>query len=316
MPRPVLIVAGSLNMDFVCQVAALPQPGATVLGSGFQMLPGGKGANQAYAAGRLGGEGLLTRMIGRVGADVFANQLRASLASAGVDTAGIGVAEAAATGIAMIWVEPGGQNSIVVAPGANAAIEPRDVEAWREAFTDARWALFQLETPLPVVAEGLRLALQRGCSTMLDPAPAQPLSGEMLRMVSILTPNETEASRLLGRPAVGRVAPGQAHELTTALRALGARAVTLKLGDAGCFYDDGAQQYHVPAFPVEAVDATAAGDTFNGAFAVALAEGKPVDQALRFASAAAAISVTRRGAQASIPERAEVDRFLARHGTL
>jgi len=310
MSWPAVVVVGSLNMDFVCQVPALPPSGATVLGSDFRMIPGGKGANQACAAGRLGSGSIDTRMIGCVGYDLFADHLKASLSGAGVDISTIRATKSAATGIAMIWVEPGGQNSIVVAPGANAALDARDVPSWRSTLNGARWVLFQLETPLFTVEAGLKLALETGCQTMLDPAPAQPLSGELLRWVSILTPNESEACLLLGRKA-GRVGLADAPELTAALRALGARAVTLKLGDAGSFYDDGTLKHHQPAFSVKAVDATAAGDTFNAAFAVALTEGKPVPDALRFASAAAAISVTRPGAQASIPTRSETDQFLA-----
>lgn len=251
-------------------------------------------------------------MIGCVGYDLFADHLKASLSAAGVDIAAVRSTKAAATGIATIWVEPGGQNSIVVAPGANSALDKRDAESWRTTMRDSAWVLFQLETPLDVVLAALGAARSSGAETMLDPAPAQPLPGELLRQVSLLTPNETEASVLLGRPAQ-RVEPDQAHEMTQALRGLGARAVALKLGDAGCFFDDGTVSLYSPGFPVEAVDATAAGDTFNAALAVALSEERPIAEALRFANAAGALSVTRLGAQASIPARAEVDRFLEVH---
>lgn len=312
MSRPALVVVGSLNMDFVVQVPSLPAPGQTVLGSDFRMIPGGKGANQACGAGRLASRTHDVRMIGCVGYDLFADHLKASLSAAGVDIAAVRSSKSAPTGIATIWVEPGGQNSIVVAPGANSAIDRRDAESWRSTMKDAAWVLFQLETPLDAVATALAVALSAGAQTMLDPAPAQPLPPELLRQVSLLTPNETEASVLLGRVAQ-RIDPNEAHEITRALRALGAQAVALKLGDAGCFFDNGAVALHSPGFSVDAIDATAAGDTFNAALAVALAEQRPIQEALRFANAAAALSVTRLGAQASIPTRADVDRFLEVH---
>lgn len=314
MSRPAIVVVGSLNMDFVVQTPALPAPGQTVLGSNFRMIPGGKGANQACGAGRLAGTDQDVRMIGCVGYDLFADHLKASLSAAGVDIAAVRSTKSAPTGIATIWVEPGGQNSIVVAPGANEALDRRDAESWRTTMRGAAWVLFQLETPLGVVETAIEVAREIGAETMLDPAPAQPLPGELLRHVSLLTPNETEAHLLLGRTA-GRVEPSQGHEMTAALRRLGVQAVVLKLGDSGCFFDDGAATVYSPGFAVDAVDATAAGDTFNAALAVARSEGRPMGEALRFANAAAALSVTRAGAQASIPARAEVDRFLeARSG--
>ena len=312
MSRPAIVVVGSLNMDFVVKVQALPAPGQTVLGSDFRMIPGGKGANQACGAGRLAGSGQDVRMIGCVGYDLFADHLKASLSAAGVDISAVRSTKSAATGIATIWVEPGGQNSIVVAPGANSALDKRDAESWRTTMRNAAWVLFQLETPLDVVETALAVARASGAETMLDPAPAQPLPGELLRHVSLLTPNETEACILLGRKAQ-RIDPERAHEITAALLGLGVQAVALKLGDAGCFYDDGVIAQYSRGFVVDAVDATAAGDTFNAALAVALAEKRPKAEALRFANAVAAISVTRMGAQASIPVRGEVDRFLEVH---
>jgi len=306
---PVLAVVGSLNMDFVVTVSRLPAPGETVLGSGFQMIPGGKGANQACAAARLGGAAMTVRMAGRVGYDVFADHLKASLSAAGVDVSAVHATKAQPTGVALIWVDRAGQNSIVVASGANHELLPADVGALRPVFRGARFALFQLETPLATVRGALEVARQEGAQTMLDPAPAQRLQAEFLRLADVLTPNETEALILLGQPPA-RLQPAEAPALTQALRTLGAQRVVLKLGDQGCFYDDGARQIHVPAFRVEVRDSTAAGDIFNAGLAVALAEGRPIEDALRFASAAAAISVTRLGAQASVPTRAEVEAFL------
>jgi ribokinase len=307
---PAVVVVGSLNMDFVVSVDRLPVPGQTVLGSGFQMIPGGKGANQACAAGKLGAGGAAAvRLIGRVGYDVFADHLKASLAAAGVDVSAVHATKSQPTGVALIWVDRQGQNSIVVASGANCALAAADVEAMRKVFRGASLALFQLETPLDTVAAALALAREEGLRTMLDPAPAQPLPAALLASVDILTPNENEALMLLGRPPA-RVSPDEAPELADALRKLGPRSAVLKLGDQGSYYCGDTGCFHTPAFPVEVRDSTAAGDTFNAGLAVALAEGQPVERAVLFANAAAAISVTRMGAQASAPTRAEVDRLL------
>jgi len=309
MPDRPILVTGSLNMDFVVQVERLPAPGETARGANFRMIPGGKGANQACAAARLARQ-TPVRMIGRVGFDSFADHLRASLAAAGVDTSMIHGCRRAPTGVALIWVDAAGQNSIVIAPGANDELAPADLETERAAFVSAACALFQLETPLETVAAGLRLARSGGALAMLDPAPARPLPPEMLALADLLTPNETEACLLAGRPPA-RIGPGEAPALAAELRTRGARAVALKLGDQGCYYSGPDGECHVAAFAVEAVDATAAGDTFNGALAVALSEGMAMPEALRFANAAAAISVTRLGAQVSIPSREEVGQFLA-----
>lgn len=310
---PCLAVVGSLNMDFVVRVERLPAPGETVLGGGFRMIPGGKGANQACAAGRLGSPGVAVRMAGRVGYDLFADHLKASLSAAGVDVSAVCATKSQPTGVALIWVDAAGQNSIVVASGANHELAAADIESLRHTVRGARFVLFQLETPLDTVRAALALAREEGAETILDPAPAQPLSQDLLALADILTPNETEALILLGLPPA-RVSPADAPALTRALRQLGARTVVLKLGDQGCFFDGGAQQKHHPGFPVEVRDSTAAGDTFNAALAVALAERKSIDAALRFANAAAAICVTRAGAQASVPTRAEVDSFLSARG--
>lgn len=306
---PALVVVGSLNMDFVVSVGRLPVPGETVLGRDFRMIPGGKGANQACAAGRLSAGGVAVRLIGRVGYDVFADHLKASLAAAGVDVSAVSATKSQPTGVALIWVDQQGQNSIVVASGANYALAAADVEAMRKVFQGASLALFQLETPLDTVAAALALARAEGLRTMLDPAPAQPLPTELLACVDILTPNENEALMLLGRPPA-RVSREEAPSLAEALRSLGARSVVLKLGDQGSYYCGDEGRYHTAAFPVEVRDTTAAGDTFNAALAVVLAEGQTVERALLFANAAAAISVTRLGAQVSAPARPEVDDFL------
>ncbi len=311
--KPTVVVVGSLNMDFVVRVRRFPVPGETVLGGEFRMIPGGKGANQACAAGRLGGNAVNVKMIGRVGRDVFADHLKASLSAAGVDVSGVHVTRSQPTGVALIAVDAAGQNSIVVAPGANGELAAADVEAMRRVFRGARVALFQLESPLDTVAGALRIAREEGLITILDPAPAQPLPPELLRQVDILTPNESEALGLLGRPSA-RLPISEAGRIATALLGLGPRSVILKLGEQGCYACGPDAEGPHAAFEVDAVDSTAAGDTFNAGLAIALAEGRELTDALRFANAAAAISVTRVGAQASAPSRAEVDRLIAAGG--
>ncbi len=309
---PVVAVLGSLNMDFVVSVDTLPAPGQTVLGANFQMLPGGKGANQACACGRLGGGKVRVRMAGRVGYDLFADHLKASLSAAGVDVAAVHATRSHPTGVALIWVDRQGQNSIVVASGANHVFAAADVNGLRATFSGASYALFQLETPLETVEAGLALARSEGARTILDPAPAGPLPPSLLQLVDILTPNESEASVLLGRPAAGFTI-AEARQAAAALRQWsGVETVVMKLGEQGCLWLDASREVYAPGYSVKAVDTTAAGDTFNAGLAVALAEGLDVAGALRFANAAAALSVTQPGAQASIPPRADVERFLAR----
>lgn len=289
--KPTIVVVGSLNMDFAVTTKRLPAAGETVLGSGFHMSPGGKGANQAVAAAKLGAASVTVRMIGRVGQDLFADHLKASLAGAGVDVSAVHTSRSHPTGAALIAVDETGQNSIVVAPGANADLAAADVEAMRRVFRGASLAMFQLETPLDTVAGALKLAREEGLSTILDPAPAQPLSPDLLQNVDILTPNEVELEQF-------------------DLPRLGIHTVVLKLGARGCKAHRAGESFQAPGFAVNAVDTTAAGDVFNAALAIALVEGSPFPHALRFANAAAAISVTRRGAQTAAPSRAEVDAFL------
>jgi ribokinase len=308
--KPALVVVGSLNMDFVVSVDRLPAPGETVLGRDFRMIPGGKGANQACAAGKLGADSVHVKLIGRVGYDVFADHLKASLSAAGVDVTAVHATRAQPTGVALIWVDRTGQNSIVVASGANHELAAADVEAMRKSFRGAAVALFQLETPLDTVQAALNLAREEGAITVLDPAPAQALPASLLEQVDILTPNESEALALCGLPPA-RVSQAEASKLAESLRRLGPRTVIVKLGDQGCLLLNEAGPRHFPAYAVAVRDTTAAGDTFNAGLAVALADGKPIEGAIRFANAAAAISVTRLGAQSSAPSRAEVDKLLA-----
>jgi ribokinase len=306
-----ILVIGSLNMDFVFAVDRLPLPGETILGRNFRTIPGGKGANQAYAAARLVGSGTEVRMLGRTGRDSFGDALKANLAGVGVDVRPVRETNSEATGVACIHVDDAGQNSITVAPGANGLLSTADIDAEGWSFDGARCALLQLEVPLETVAAALRKARSVSATCILDPAPARALPHEILQLVDIATPNESEACILLGIPPV-RVTSVDAIALGNRIRELGARAVVVRLGDQGCVYCGPDGTFASPPFPMQAVDSTAAGDTFNAGLAVALAEGAAMRDALRFANAAAAISVTRAGAQTSAPSRAEVETLLAR----
>ncbi|HVN77457.1 MAG TPA: ribokinase [Terriglobia bacterium] len=307
MMNKVIMVVGSLNMDFVVQLDKLPLRGETVHGRGFQMLPGGKGANQAYAVGKLGGK---SRMVGCVGEDVFGEKLKSSLQSAGVDTTHIRSVSGESSGVALIHVEAGGQNQIVIAAGANSRLSPSDVEAAIEQVRPG-FVLMQLESPMETVEAAAHLSQVRSIVAILDPAPARTLGHSLLQRLDLLTPNETEALLLLGRRA-STVSLEEAPQIATQLLQLGPKQVILKLGEKGAWMANRQRSLHFPAHKVAAVDATAAGDTFNGALAVALAEGKSLQEAISFANGAAALSVTRLGAQASVPSRNEVEAFLSR----
>ncbi len=305
-----IVVIGSLNMDFVLAVERLPLPGETIFGHGFRTIPGGKGANQAYAAAKLAGNGTVVRMIGRIGADSFGKALKDNLAGAGVDVRAVLETDSEPSGVACIHVDAAGQNSITVAPGANGVLSAGDIDSERWALDGARCVLLQLEVPIQAVAEGLREARRIGAIGILDPAPARALGKDILQLVDIATPNENEACVLAGVPPQ-RVSPTDAAALGNKIRDLGVRSVVVTLGDRGCVYRGADRTFVAPPFPVRAVDSTAAGDTFNAALAVALVEGMGMEDALRFANAAAAISVTRAGAQTSAPARAEVEALLA-----
>ena len=300
-----IVVVGSLNMDFVFDVERLPMPGETILGRAFHTIPGGKGANQAYAAAKLAGSETVVRMLGRVGADSFGSALKANLAGVGVDVRAILETKSESTGVACIHVDAAGQNSITVAPGANGFLMPEDIGR----LDGAKCVLTQLEIPIETVAHALGEARKRAAIGILDPAPARALPKEILELVDIATPNENEACVLAGVPP-NRLSVTDAAAIGGKIRELGVRSVIVKLGDQGCVYCGAEGTFAAPAFPVRAVDSTAAGDTFNAALAVALAEGMSIENALRFANAAAAISVTRSGAQTSAPDRADVERLL------
>jgi len=296
-----ILVVGSANMDLVAFADRLPAPGETLLGGAFQSFAGGKGGNQAVAAARAGGK---VAFLGRIGNDLFGARLRGGLEEDGVDTRLLGTVDGA-SGVAII-MSGGGNNMIVVAPGANDAVTADAID--KMAFAGIRFVLAQLETPLDGVIAAARLARAGGATFILDPAPARTLPGELLSMVDWLTPNESEACGLLGLKSLGDPAA-----MARQLKALGPRGVVLKLGGQGVVVlgeDD--NPVMIPARKVTVADTTAAGDAFNGAFAVALSEGCKAEDAARFAVAAAGISVTRQGAQPAMARRAEIDAAMTR----
>jgi ribokinase len=300
--KPVVVV-GSLNADLVVRVARFPSPGETTAGEEFAIHPGGKGANQAFAAGRLGAR---VHMVGRVGNDDQGRLLRASLEGAGVSTAALRADASAPTGVALIAIDAAGQNQIVIVPGANGRLSPEDVERERDLIASAGLLLLQLEVPLATVEAAARLGREAGAVVVLDPAPAQTDCLRLLPLVDYVTPNESELAALGGTPG-RRLDREEALGLARSLLAWGPRRVVAKLGAEGaaCVSADGEEIW--PGLAVTVVDTTAAGDVWNGAFATALAEGATDAEAGKFANAAAAISVTRPGAQSSMPDRAEVD---------
>ena len=300
-----ILVVGSSNTDMIIKVPRIPRPGETVLGGDFSMAPGGKGANQAVAAARAGGR---VTFIARVGDDVFGQQALGNLGSDGIDLRFVRRDGRAPSGVALINVGRDGENSISVASGANALLSPDDVRGAGEAFDGADVLLLQLETPIETVQAAAGMASARGIPVILNPAPARPLEADLLAMAGVLTPNGTEAEILTGVKIEGRE---DVKKAASVLRARGPRLVVVTLGDQGCYAAGEEFEGFVPAFKVRPVDTTAAGDVFNGALAVALAEKRPLGDALRFASAAAALSVTRPGAQPSAPARAEIEEFLA-----
>lgn len=294
-------------MDLVVRTPHLPAAGETILGQSFATAPGGKGANQAVAAAKLGAR---VAMIGRVGADSFGQALATNLGNAGVDVSALSVDGTAPTGIALIEVDDGGQNTIVVVAGANGQLRPEHVEAARTEIASAQALIVQLEIPLDTVVHALRLAQEMKVLTLLNPAPARSLAAEVFALTDILVPNETEVSLLTGIPVTDWAS---AESAARALNRRGARQVVVTLGERGAlaYVDDSVLP--VSPFTVQAVDTTAAGDAFVAALAVALAEGRPFAAALREASAAGALATTRAGAQPSLPTRAQVDELLKTH---
>ncbi len=307
---PRVLVLGSINMDLVARVPTIPRAGETLTGRSLEYIPGGKGANQAVAAARLGTD---VRMCGRLGDDAFSTTLRRELTSAGVDVAHVLTTPNCASGAAWISVDDDGRNAITVIPGSNGRVTPADVQAWEPAIQAADLLLLQLEVPLETVAAAVSLAQRHNVRVVLDVAP---VSGEALPaelwQVDLLSPNQIEAELLVGFPVE---TVESAAKAARTLLDRGPRSVVIKLGALGAYVlnNDGVAA-HVPAFEIVPVDTTAAGDAFTAALGIAWAGGQSLLEAVRWGCAAGAVAATKPGAQPSMPTHAEIDRLLGRHG--
>lgn len=295
-----IIVAGSINMDMVVKTSSIPHPGQTVLGGTFFMNPGGKGANQAIAVARLGGS---VGFIGKTGSDMFGKQAFLSFVQEGVDTYGVTTDHSVPSGVALITVEESGENCIVVAPGANGLLSSEDVAAAFEAHADCRIMLVQLEIPMETVAYAANYAQSRGIKVILNPAPANEQVKDIFHLIDIITPNRDEAELLSGV----RIDDLESAKLAAeTINRMGAKTVVITLGSKGAVLLEDGNFSYIPAIEIKAIDTTAAGDVFNGALAVAIAEGKDLTMAISFACNAAGKAVTKLGAQASIPFRRDL----------
>jgi len=307
MRRKHIVVVGSVNLDLVGTAERIPAPGETVMGKNFQVFHGGKGANQAVAVAKLG---YPVRMVAKVGDDEFGERLRRGLRDAGVNVSGVTTAKHTSSGVALISLDTTGQNSIIVVSGANGKLLPQDIENALPTLRSASVILTQLESPLQTVECLATVAARFQIPLMLDPAPARELPSRLFQYVTVLTPNETETCVLCGIDA-GKLNPSTAAEYAQELRQRGPENVIIKMGDHGAYLaGNKGRGTFLPAFKVRVVDSTAAGDAFNGGLAVALMQGQNLEKAARFASAVAAVSVTRMGAQPSMPTAREVSRFL------
>jgi ribokinase len=303
-----LVVVGSSNTDMIIQVPHIPAPGETILGGEFLTAAGGKGANQAVAAARVGGD---VSLVACVGADMFGEQALAGFAREGIDTIHCLVDDSAPSGVAQIFVASDGENCIAVAPGANSLLKPGHITAAGDLISGATAVLMQLETPLETVLEAARLAHAGGALVILNPAPACGLPAEIFPLLDLITPNESELEILTG---IGLSDEESIAEAAVVLHDRGVPNVLLTRGTRGVFLsenrDDGIRHSSYPAFPVTPVDTTGAGDVFNGCLADGLARGRPLAEAIEFAQAAAAISVQTVGAQTSAPTREAVEQFM------
>ena len=298
-----IVVVGSLNMDLVVQVPEIPKPGETVLGENFLTIPGGKGANQAVAAARLGAE---VSMVGQVGADAYGEALVANLEAEGVKIGNVNIDEKTATGIAMIAVDSNGQNSIAVASGANFTLTKEMIrQAWKKI--DAIDVLVMpLETPPDTIVEAARLAKEKGAKVVLNPAPARKLEDELLALVDVLVPNEHEVFQIIDQPGLNDL-----PDAASLIHQKGVLALVTTLGGEGVsILEKGMDEVRVPANKVNVVDTTAAGDSFVAALAIGIAEERNLEDACLYANAVGALTVTKMGAQPSLPTKKEVDKFL------
>ena len=303
--KPIVAVVGSINMDLVVKTAILPGPGQTVRGKGFSTIPGGKGANQAVAAARLGAD---LHMIGKVGSDDFGEHLLMCLNKNQVNTAGVVVAEGVSSGLAIVMVDGQGENSICVVAGANGQMQTEDVLAQEEIIAAADVLLLQLELPTPTVLAAIRLARKHAVKTILDPAPAAADTPPELLNVDIITPNHIEAGIMVGEPIKD---VRSAKTVASALVAYGPEAVVVTIGEKGAVLVNKSDHIrHFPAPKVRIVDTTAAGDAFTGALAVAIARDKKLSDAIRYANVAGALACVKFGAQPAMPTRSEVENLL------
>ena len=298
-PKKILVV-GSSNTDMVIKTHSFPTPGETILGGRFLMNAGGKGANQAVAAARLGG---VVTFVGKIGDDIFGKQAVQQLEDEGINVDFVAVDSENPSGVAMITVDRKGENSIVVAPGSNGTLSPADFDKAMTKLDESDFVLMQLEIPIPTVEYIAAKAAEKQKKVILNPAPAASLSNELLQNLYLITPNETEAELLTGIKVVD---VQSALKAATQLHDKGVEVVIVTMGAAGAFLLENRQSELIGATRVNAVDTTAAGDTFNGALVVALSEGKSMRESIAFANRAASISVTRIGAQSSVPYRKEI----------
>lgn len=303
-----IIVVGSCNTDMVIKSKRIPVPGETILGGKFLMNPGGKGANQAVAAARLGGDVVF---IARVGDDMFGKQSVSLYEKEGINTQFITVDEKEPSGVALILVDEKGENCISVASSANDTLSPQNVEAAKELINEGDIVLMQLETPLETIEYTAALAVERGAKVILNPAPARELPASLLKNIYMLIPNETEAELLSGVKVSDVEGAKKAAEV---ISGKGVDIVLITLGSQGALVKNGDNYEIVPTYKTTAVDTTAAGDTFCGSLCVALSEGKNLIEAVKFANRTASVSVTRMGAQSSVPYRNEINQLIAEKG--
>ncbi|KJF93648.1 ribokinase [Photobacterium angustum] len=302
-----LVVLGSVNADHVLQVPSFPRPGETLHGRNYQVIPGGKGANQAVAAARLNAD---IGFIACVGDDAFGMLMHDNFVKDGIDVRGVKTEVGTPTGIAMIQVSDCGENSICLSAEANNKLTEQAIESDLDTIRQAEYLLMQLETPMCGIEKAAKVAKLANTTVILNPAPARELSDKLLACVDVITPNETEAEVLTGVTVTDNQSAQQAADI---LHGKGIKTVMITLGAKGVWLSQNGSGDIISGFRVEATDTTAAGDTFNGALVTGLLEDLALESAIKFAHAAAAISVTRFGAQTSIPTREEVDLFLAQH---
>lgn len=303
-----VVVFGSINMDLVVRTPRLPVAGETLAAHSFFTAGGGKGANQAVASARAGAP---TRMVGRVGDDLFGATLRNDLAADGVDVGGILADAKQPSGVALIAVDDSAENRIMIVAGANGAVGRDDLRRLDGVLEGARVLLLQLEIPMESVVAAARAARERGVTVIVDPAPARPLPPELYATTDLLTPNATEAAMLVGFEINSQ---SEVEKAARILLERGVRGVIIKLGERGAYWTDGHAHKLLPAFKVAAIDTVAAGDAFNGALAAALAEGQAIEEALRWGIAGGALAVTRAGAQPALPSRSELLQMLGKEG--